>query len=235
MKTAMVVMVVLLAAILSPLTGSAQSVRMGGRAIEGPGYVISPNGGPSVVMRRPNGSIDTSGSGGYRTSNRGGYDNRMSSDRYNNDYDDDYGYQNNSRNRSGINIGLGTRLGRVRINVGFHKTTYSRPKPKPRPRPQIVVAQKPSSEKCRLTLVREVGDDLETISPIVVTNPEKELVRGKSIVFERDGEFFAEYSVLRVVGDTVFVKVVDAPHGNPRQGDSFSIEDSNTNTNTVSE
>lgn len=239
MKNAVLVgMVVFLAAILSPLSCLAQSVRMsndcGHRVISGPGYVVATNGGPSVVMRQTNGHIDTGvghGStrgGGYRTSGRG-YDNdrpRVSSrDRY--DSNDNFGYQDNGRrsgnqNRTGINIGVGAKIGGVRVNVGYNKTTYSKPKPKPTP-----------INKCRLTLVQEIGDGLETISDIVVTNPDKELSPGKRIVFKRNGQPYAEYEVDRVSGETVFVNVINAPRGNPRQGDGFHIKDPPKDINVV--
>ena len=164
---------------------------------------------------------------------------------------DNYGYssgrRNGNQNRTSVNVGLGTRVGGTRVNLGYNKVTYSKPaNPKPyiykpevvvyQPAPNVVTpAPKPTPipTKSRMTLVQEVGDGLETISDIVVTNPEKVLVDGKHIVFSRAGKFFAEYVVDRVSGDSVFVETVDAPRGNPRQGDSFKIEDPPKDINVV--
>lgn len=238
-KTVMVEMILFLAAMVAAPV-SAQGVRMSGgrsgRVIEGPGYVISTTGGPSVVMSR--------GNYGYN----GGYDNRGG---YGYDYDYDYGRGGN-RDRTQVSVGLGGRIAGIRVNLGLNKTTYA--KPKPRSKLQKVIAQtapvsvvddqpvnttsalKPTSpveppqqiiaEKHRLTLVREVGDDkIETICDIIVINPEKDLITGKRIVFNRSGDFFAEYEVIRISGDTVFVDAIDAPRGNPQRGDGFNIED----------
>lgn len=149
-------------------------------------------------------------------------------------------------NRTSFNVGVGARIGGVGINLGYSKTTNnSKPKAKPYVyRPQVVRYQsaptvvvvptpKPTPTKCRMTLVQKIGDGLETISDIVVTNPDKELSPGKHIVFERNGQFFAEYVVDKVSGVSVFVETVEAPRGNPRQGDSFKIEDPPKDINVV--
>lgn len=238
MRNAVLVVMVLLLAVMVATPVSARGGRQvldgefnrDGSVITGPGFVIGTNGGPSVIMRRPDGSVDTgNGSSGYGGGRRGtvvvnrsggyGYDDRGSN----------YGYSSGRRtnsNRTGISVGLGTRIGGVRVNLGYNKVTYSKPKPKPRviaiPKPPTHTPT-PVTNKCLMTLVQEVGDGLETISPIVVTNPEKVLVAGTHIVFNRAGKFFAEYTVLRVSGDSVFVETIDAPRGNPRQGDTFKI------------
>lgn len=228
MKNAvLVVMVVFLAVIMLPLTVFAYDP------------CAPPNSPNSIEYARKAEVMNREAQ--REDSRRYDYSSRLGNSGYGNrSRNDNYGYSRSNSNRTGINVGLDTRIGGVRINLGYNKTTYSRPKPQCQPQPKVivvnqpvVVAQKPASDKYRLTLVREVGDQLETISDIIVTNPEKELVPGKRIVFNRAGEFFAEYEVSRVSGETVFVKVIDAPRGKPRQGDTFIIDPEQDPVNTA--
>ena len=161
------------------------------------------------------------------------YGYRQGSYNRSNDYGRSSGYDQDNRNRTSFNVGVGARIGGVGVNLGYSKTTYSKPKTSSQKPPVVIVNNPPVvvvnptssvTNKCQMSLVREVGDKLETISPIVVTNPEKTLVAGTHIVFERNGGFLADYEVVRISGDTVFVKVVDAPRGKPRQGDGFTID-----------
>jgi len=223
MKNAvMVVLVALLAVIMLPLTVFAYDP------------CAPPNSPNSIEYARKAEVMNREAQ--REDSRRYDYSSRLGNSGYGNrSRNDNYGYSSGSRsgnqNRTSVNVGLGTRIGGVRVNLGYSKVTYSKPKPRCQPQPKVIVVNRPvvvaskqvTSEKCRMTLVQEVGDGLETISPIVVTNPEKVLVAGTHIVFKRAGEFFAEYAVIRISGDSVFVETVDAPRGNPRQGDTFSI------------
>lgn len=232
----LVVMVLLLAAMVAaPVSARTQ-------------YIYDRNGNPIAASEDGFESMrDNRGDriGVYEYTNGPSYD--SNSRRYggnNSSYgsrQDNYGYSSGRRGkgnsgRTGINVGLGTRVGGVQVNLGYNKVTYSKPtKPKPyvykpevvvyQPAPNVVMPapKPPTPTKCRMTLVEEIGDGLETISPIVVTNPEKVLVTGARIVFNRNGQFFAEYAVIRISGDSIFVETIDAPCGKPRQGDTFKI------------